>query len=66
MGTGGCPYRERCVFIHDPRVKGECEAYLYATPGSNTSKDKSAKGPLFWPDAQVALMVQSACSLNHD
>lgn len=54
LATGACPYRDRCVFIHDPRVKGEHEAYLYATPGSNTNKEKAGKGPLFWPDAVVS------------
>jgi len=47
--TGACPYRDRCVFIHDARVKGEQEAYLFATPGSNNAH-LSSKSPLWWPD----------------
>lgn len=48
--TGACPYRDRCVFIHDPRVRGEQEAYLFATPGSNNAHLSSKNTPLWWPD----------------
>lgn len=51
ISTGACPYNDRCVFIHDPRVKGPAKAWLYATPGSSSSRYTSAKNsPLFWPD----------------
>ncbi|CAN0242626.1 unnamed protein product, partial [Pylaiella littoralis] len=31
VSTGSCPYHPRCVFIHDPRVEGPEEAWLYVS-----------------------------------
>ena len=54
LSTGACPYNDRCVFIHDPRIRGERPAYLYATPGSNATRHSAKASPLFWPDLPVS------------
>ncbi|CAM9350869.1 unnamed protein product [Ectocarpus sp. 12 AP-2014] len=56
--TGACPYFSRCVFIHDPRIRGPTAAYLYK---HNDKRSHSARSggsvgsPLgrdifYWPD----------------
>ncbi|CAM9507399.1 unnamed protein product [Ectocarpus sp. 8 AP-2014] len=49
VATGSCPYSSRCVFIHDPRVQGRQEAWLYA--GSHMSSAyHSSDSAFFFPD----------------
>ncbi|CAM9182668.1 unnamed protein product [Ectocarpus sp. 12 AP-2014] len=56
--TGACPYFSRCVFIHDPRIRGPTAAYLYKHNGkrSHSSRSGGSVGsPLgrdifYWPD----------------
>ncbi|CAM9333816.1 unnamed protein product, partial [Ectocarpus fasciculatus] len=56
--TGACPYFSRCVFIHDPRIRGPNAAYLYKhnSNRSNSGKSGGSVGsPLgrdifYWPD----------------
>eukprot|EP00903_Cladosiphon_okamuranus_P016161 g14914.t1 len=49
VATGSCPYSTRCVFIHDPRVQGRQEAWLYA--GSHMSSAyHSSDSAFFFPD----------------
>ncbi|CAM9605208.1 unnamed protein product [Ascophyllum nodosum] len=52
VATGSCPYASRCVFIHDPRVKGPIEAYLYARghARSPSSAYPSSDSSFFFPD----------------
>ncbi|CAM9639191.1 unnamed protein product [Ectocarpus sp. 6 AP-2014] len=56
--TGACPYFSRCVFIHDPRIRGPTAAYLYKHNGNrshSTRSGGSVGSPLgrdifYWPD----------------
>eukprot|EP00903_Cladosiphon_okamuranus_P022090 g20313.t1 len=54
--TGSCPYFSRCVFIHDPRIRGPTDAYLYQTKikkgHDDTGKGRSPLGRdiFYWPD----------------
>ncbi|CAN0283191.1 unnamed protein product [Pylaiella littoralis] len=49
VATGSCPYSTRCVFVHDPRVQGREEAWLYA--GSHMSSAyHSSDSAFFFPD----------------
>jgi hypothetical protein len=42
VATGSCPYQSRCVFIHDPRLRGRSEAWLYCGNPSGVSPRSTA------------------------
>ncbi|CAM9199820.1 unnamed protein product, partial [Sphacelaria rigidula] len=60
VATGSCPYFARCVFIHDPRVKGPNDAWLYSSGhgrhgstgygGSGGSSSPFGRDTFYWPD----------------
>ncbi|CAM9693803.1 unnamed protein product, partial [Discosporangium mesarthrocarpum] len=53
VATGSCPYFSRCVFIHDTRIRGACEAWLYAgsTP-KTTGLSPFGRDTFYWPDME--------------
>ncbi|CAM9356838.1 unnamed protein product, partial [Hapterophycus canaliculatus] len=59
--TGSCPYFTRCVFIHDPRIRGPMDAYIYHASASNSESGGrggvSVGSPMgrdifYWPDTR--------------
>lgn len=51
VACGNCPYNERCVFLHDSRVRHSKRDGIAAraTPQNNSVKDT-----FYWPDMPVA------------
>lgn len=46
--TGTCPYNDRCVFLHDPRV---ADPEAYTSPDiRKTREDLITKDTFYWPD----------------
>jgi hypothetical protein len=43
---GSCPYRFRCVFLHDPRAEGDIGDYIAA----RKTRDEINKDSFYWPD----------------
>lgn len=49
ISVGTCPYRERCVYLHDPRVL--CKSAKSKSRKKN--KDDTAVDSLFWPFVSI-------------
>ena len=45
--SGGCPYHERCTFVHDWRLSSNRLVYRTSVP---ISKKNEPKDTFFWPD----------------
>lgn len=47
LSTGGCPYGDRCVFLHDPRLN---ISEFKVKPTRNARQTTAAKDTFYWPD----------------
>lgn len=50
LSTGGCPYNDRCVFLHDPRL--QVESFRLRTV-KNVRQAGTVKDTFYWPDMEV-------------
>jgi len=50
ISTGACPYGSRCVFVHDPRVKGNSTATYTAAQSSKKTPKAAVRDIFYWPD----------------
>ena len=55
--TGGCPYHERCAFLHDPRIRS---ATSRPKPlRALRQENNSVKDSFYWPDMKVIAHVHA-------
>ena len=47
LSTGGCPYADRCVFLHDPRL---LISEFKVKPTKNARQATASKDTFYWPD----------------
>ena len=50
--SGGCPYHERCTYIHDARLRSD-RVVIRTLPPMKTSEMKDS---FFWPDLEQDLV----------
>ena len=58
LSTGGCPYNDRCVFLHDPRL--HIESFRLRTV-KNVRQSGVLKDTFYWPDMEVRLKGGAYC-----
>lgn len=57
----GCPYNDRCVFLHDPRLR--IEGLKLKASSKNGKIIAAPKDTFYWPDQSVDLN-HSSCLTN--
>ena len=59
VSTGSCPYGDKCVFLHDTRLKSRQDVMAENINSSGNCKsynlvNKTVKDTFYWPDMEVS------------
>ena len=61
LSTGGCPYNDRCVFLHDPRL--QIDTFRLRTV-KNVRQSGALKDSFYWPDMEVQFQLRFMTCLS--
>lgn len=61
--TGACPYNDRCVFLHDFRIKAEG---VKVRTTRQTRSNSTIKDTFYWPDMTVSRAACPVCVVAVD
>ena len=61
VSTGGCPYHERCTFLHDPRIKSDRDVSRL-----NAKKLSEPKDTFYWPDMDISCIKSDTVTSNYE
>jgi hypothetical protein len=59
--SGGCPYHDRCTFLHDSRIKSDREVYRL-----EAKKVSEPKDTFYWPDMEIVDSCQDKVSNDYN
>ena len=59
--SGGCPYHDRCTFLHDSRIKSDREVYRL-----EVKKVSEPKDTFYWPDMEIVDSCQDKVSNDYN
>lgn len=62
ISVGNCPYRDRCVYLHDPRIGSKSST---KTSTRRKNKEDAVTDAFFWPTATKSMTRQDSHRKSH-